>query len=133
MPADAQDLVSTARDLVRIDDDRTAGLWPRAAALLGRQALELSLARLWTLTAPGLERTSARCQLLCLTGLLDDRDLAGRVSSTWSGLSRACHHRAYELAPTAAELTAWLETVWALDDRVERLHATVGRRQAAPR
>ena len=126
MPADAAALVGAARDLIGVDDQRTAGLWPRAAALLGRQALEVALARLWTLTAPGLERTSARCQLLCLGTMLGDRELAGRVSATWSGLSRACHHRVYELAPTAAELAAWLSTVDVLAARVEDLVSRTG-------
>lgn len=117
--ADPHDLVSAARDLVRVDDARTAGLWPRAAALLGRQALELAMARLWALTAPGLERTSARCQLLCLRSLLGDRELARRAGAAWGSLSRACHHRVYELPPTAQELHGWLETAWELADRVE--------------
>lgn len=131
MPAeagpDSRLLLASARDLVRVDDDATAGLWPRAAALLGRQALEISLARLWTLTAPGLERTSARCQLLCLATLLDDRQLGGRVSATWSGLSRACHHRVYEMPPTASELSGWLATVEELEERVDALTAAMKR------
>jgi hypothetical protein len=29
----------------------------------------------------------------------------------WTALSRAGHHHAYELSPTAAELGTWLESV----------------------
>ena len=50
-------------------------------------------------------------QLICLREYLDDDDLAGRVHHAWNALSRACHHHPYELAPTAGELAAWLETV----------------------
>lgn len=123
--ADAHSLVSAARDLIRRDDDATAGLWPRAAALLARQALEKALARLWQVTAPGLERTSARCQLLCAGAMLNDRELGGRVGAAWNVLSDACHHGVYELPPTAAELNGALQTVWQLADATERLHGRV--------
>src|SRR6204780_1689536 len=75
---DAHRLVSAARDLIRDNDATTAGLWPRAAALLARQGLELAMARLWEVTAPGLERTSTCRQLRCVGDMLNDRDLGGR-------------------------------------------------------
>jgi hypothetical protein len=118
----AYQLLSAARDLCRIDTEATAGLWPRAAALLGRQALEMAMARLWSVTAPGLERTTGRCQVLCLGTFLGDADLGGRAAVTWNRLSEACHHRAYELAPTAEELDRALGTVWELAEAVEALH-----------
>jgi hypothetical protein len=120
---DAHALVSAARDLVRNDNTATAGLWPRAAALLARQGLELAMARLWDVTAPGLERTSMRCQLLCLGEMLNDRELGGRATLTWHTLSDACHHRVYELPPTASELNSALETVWDVAEAVEQLRA----------
>jgi hypothetical protein len=122
---DAHALVSAARDLIRDDDIATAGLWPRAAALLARQGLELAMARLWEVTAPGLERTSTRCQLLCVGDMLDDRQLGGRATLTWQSLSNACHHRAYELPPTASELSLALEMVWDLAEAVERLRGKI--------
>ena len=121
---DAHDLVSAARDLVRIDDARTAGLWPRAAALLARQSIESSMDSLWALRAPGMRATTARCQLLCLGDFLHDPVLAGRVNVTWSGLSRACHVRVYELAPSLEEITAWLTCAWDLAEAVERTVST---------
>jgi hypothetical protein len=122
---DAHALVSAARDLVRDDDTSTAGLWPRAAALLARQGLELAMAQLWEVTAPGLERTSTRCQLLCVGDMLNDRELGGRATLTWHSLSNACHHRVYELPPGASELNLALKTVWDLAEAVERLRAKV--------
>ena len=121
--ADAHALVSAARDLIHIDDPQTAGLWPRAAALLGRQAIEAAMEDLWRLSAPGLEDASAKCQLLCLSHFLGDPDLAGRVHATWHGLTRSCHIQIYELAPTAAELEDWLETVWDLANVVTPISA----------
>ena len=122
---DAHALVSAARDLIRNDDASTAGLWPRAAALLARQGLELAMVQLWEVTAPGLERTSTRCQLLCVGDMLNDRDLGGRATMTWHALSNACHHRVYELPPTASELNLALETVWDLAEAVERLRGKI--------
>jgi hypothetical protein len=120
------DLVAAARDLLAVPDAATAGMWPRAAALLGRQALELSMRRLWALRAPGLEDTSARCQLLCLQSLLGDRVLAGRAAHAWWALSHAGHHHAYELPPTHGELNGWLEAAWDLGNRVEAILAAAG-------
>ena len=124
---DAHSLVSAARDLIHFDDPRTAGLWPRAAALLARQAIEAAMEDLWQLSAPGLEDTTAKCQLLCLAHFLGDPNLAGRVHASWHGLSRSCHIQTYELAPTAAELEGWLETVWALADHVHRIRGRTAR------
>jgi hypothetical protein len=105
-------LVAVARDLLERADPMTAGIWPRATALLGRQALEAALDDLWRLRAPGLERCSARAQLLCLPFYLQgDKELAERVSYAWAGLSRACHQDAYELPPTSSELLGWLVLV----------------------
>jgi hypothetical protein len=102
------DLVKEARALLERADPSTAGLWPRATALLARQAIERALAELWRVRAPGVEKCSARAQLLCLPIYLVDDPLAERVSFAWSALSRGCHQHPYELPPTAAELTALL-------------------------
>ncbi len=122
-PAVAHDLVSVARDLIRIDDPRTTGLWARAAAILARQSIEASMDQLWQLRSPGMRHTSARCQLLCLGDFLHDPALAGRVSVTWSALSRACHVHVYELPPTVEELGAWMECAWELAEAVRRQRA----------
>ena len=49
-----------------------------------------------------------RSQVLCLTAYLD-HDTATRTAYLLAALSRACHYHPYELAPTAAELTSWLD------------------------
>lgn len=96
--------------LGRIDPD-TAGLWPRASALLACRALEASVNRLWERRTLDLQGRSMRVQLICLRTYLGDADLAARTGHAWSALSRACHHHPYELAPTAAELRGWLSVV----------------------
>jgi hypothetical protein len=104
-----EELLAAARRLVERPDAATAGVWPRAAALLARQALELALAGLWAArpAAAGLDRSSMRSQLLCLTAYLDG-DTATRAAYLYAALSRSCHYQLYELAPTATELTHWL-------------------------
>ena len=100
-----------ARQLLARASPETAGLWPRAAALLGRQALETSLDGYWAARRIPLESCPTLQQLICLREYLDDPDLAGRVHHAWSALSRACHHHPYELPPSAGELQGWLEIV----------------------
>ena len=86
-------------------------MWPRASALLARQALEAALDGYWTSRGIAFETHSSRAKLICLAQYLDDRELAGRVHHTWGALSDACHHHAYELAPTVAELAGMLDVV----------------------
>jgi len=105
------ELLAMARQPLGRASPETAGLWPRAAALLGRQALELSLDGYWAGRRIALESCPTLQQLICLREYLDDADLAGRVHHAWNALSRACHHHPYDLPPSAGELQAWLETV----------------------
>ena len=102
-----------ANELTRTPLDATKGRWPRVAAVLGRQALEDAMDRLWLASAPGVQHSSMRAQLLCLSSYTDD-ELADRVSYAYGGLTRACHHHAYELSPTTEEITGWLDDVAAL-------------------
>jgi hypothetical protein len=103
--------LAMAERLLERADARTAGLWPRAAALLARQALEQGLDGYWQQRGMALQACGTRQQLLCLREYLGDDALAGRAHHTWAALSQACHHHAYELAPSHGELRAWLGTV----------------------
>lgn len=124
---DAHALVGAARDVMRMDSDGNAGVWPRAAAMLGRQALEAAMRRVWEVTAPGMEHTKMRPQLLCIGTMLNDDELGRRVVWASTVLSGACHHSVYDLPLPAAELRTALETVWALADSAEKLRAAAGR------
>ena len=95
-------------------------MWPRAAALLVRQALEVALKTYWSAKARGLEAVPMRAQLLCLAGTLNDADVGRRAYAVWSALSRACHYHAYDLAPTREELLAWCDDVAMVIERTER-------------
>jgi hypothetical protein len=119
---DSREMLIIARDLLERPDPHTAGIWPRASALLARHALEAALDDLWRRRAPGLERCSMRAQLLCLPAYLSTEvDLATRSSFAWTGLSRASHHHVYELPPAAVELSTWIEVVEQLASRLERI------------
>jgi hypothetical protein len=103
--------LETASRLLERPDARTAGLWPRAAAFLTRQALEEALDERWRVQAPALSQVPTSAQLICLREYLDDPALAADLRHAWSALSAACHHHPYEMPPTAAELRQWIDTV----------------------
>ena len=113
-----QDLLSTAKNLLVYADTDTAGLWPRAAALLARQALEDGLDLYWIASAPGVETASARGQLLCLRSYVGE-EIAEEAAHAWGSLSRATHHHAYELPPTASELQNLCRSVADVLDALE--------------
>lgn len=120
MSTNPRALLDDARDLVERTGAGPVGVWPRAAALLGRRAIEEALDRLWARRAPGMERASARAQLACLPDYVSDRTLAADVAFAWASLSRGCHHHSYELAPTATELQSRLAVVDRLIHHLER-------------
>ena len=96
------------------------GLWPRASALLVRQALEESLTGYWVVKGIPLDRCSTRAQLICLREYLREGDLASRLAHAWAALSRACHHHSYELPPTVEEIKTWMEPVRELHEVLVR-------------
>lgn len=108
---DPRELLDLAQALLGRADPATAGLWPRASALLGLKALEAGVDRLWRERTLDLHGCSMRTQLICLRSYLEDPKLAARAGHAWSALSRASHHHAYELGPTAGELASWLSVV----------------------
>jgi hypothetical protein len=106
-----QELLAAATRLMQRPDAASAGIWPRAAALLARQALELAMEAIWTATpqAAGLSGCSMRSQILCLAAYLDP-DTATRAAYLTAALSHACQYDPYELAgPHASELSGWLD------------------------
>ena len=113
------DIAIEARSLVERHESATAGLWPRAAAALARQALELSMSDLWLRRAPGLESCTLRAQLLCLDEYLQDSEAAAGAWQAWVALSSACHQRPSRIEPTAEELRYWIGMVERFIEAVE--------------
>jgi hypothetical protein len=110
-----EEMLVYAHALTQQHASGTRGLWPRASALLGRMALERAVSAELARHDPMLPGATMRSQLLCYRMYQGD-DLAQAAAEAWAGLSRACHHHPYELAPTSAELLGWLDQV----DRVVR-------------
>jgi hypothetical protein len=115
----ARELLGLSRTLLSRPDAATAGLWPRASALLARQALEATLDQYWIARGMPMDTRATLPKLICLAEFLGDADLAARVRSCWGALSDVCHHHAYELAPTVAELSVLLDVVDAFVTRID--------------
>jgi hypothetical protein len=119
LPPSPTELLAAADELLSAPRPASLGWWPKAVALLTRQALEKAMESLWLAKAPPVAGASFRAQLLCLRSFID-RPLALRADSAWAALSRACHDHPYELPPTAAELAGWFETTEQLVRAVRR-------------
>jgi hypothetical protein len=117
---DSLDLISGARDLLRLEGSSSVGLWSRAAAVVARQGLEAALDELWARRCPGLQETSARCQLACLPFFLEDEALAQRAETAWANLSATVHY-AGELPQLPSEVEAWLSDAWQVANAVQRI------------
>lgn len=87
------------------------GAWQRAAAFLGRQALETVVRDVREGTGAAMGECSMAAQLVCLPFYMADADVARRARQGWYALSSACHAHPYELAPTVAELRGLLDEV----------------------
>lgn len=76
----------------------------RIAAFLIRQALEEAVNSHCDRLVVHLDHPVTMRSRLTVLHLFDQSGAAGIAEYTWNALSRACHHHAYELAPTASEL-----------------------------
>jgi len=119
----SKELLAHAYTVLEDPPGALAGRWPRAVALLARQALEMSLTELWTKRALQVGWATERAQFLCLPQALADRRVVSDATLAWNALSEACHAHPYDLPPTAGELAAWLEAVDALRRAVDKVPA----------
>jgi len=114
----------------------TRGRWPRACAWLTRLALEQALDEYWARTLPEAVNCGVRPQLLMLPRYAGAAT-AAQAAEAWYGLSRATHHHAYDLAPTAAELRRWHDLVQTVATQLttagQQVDETTWRRSQAPR
>jgi hypothetical protein len=101
-----QQLLHEADQLLTTPTADARGRWPRACAWLIRLSLEKALDQYWARTLPEAAKCPMRPQLLLLPSYAG-ASIGERARDAWTGLSRAAHHHAYELAPTAAELRSW--------------------------
>jgi hypothetical protein len=109
--ASPEQLLAGAAMAIQRPDAGWRGQWPRAAAILARQALEAGVDRMWTGPAAGMAAASMKAQMVCLPAFLSDPVLARDTYVTWCALSNACHAHPYDLSPTVAELKRWNDVV----------------------
>jgi hypothetical protein len=91
--------------------------WPRATAILARQALEDTIDQTWTGSAAEMRSRSWADKLTCLPWYTNP-DAARRARHTWHALTNACHAHPYELAPTTNELRGWIADISTFLDSV---------------
>lgn len=106
-------LVDEALDLLARPGAPVTSVYPRAAALLARQALEARLQREWRADEVSLAETSMANQFHALHQLRDP-EVAGEAHQAWAALSHACHHHPFDLSPSVSELQTLLGTVRSL-------------------
>jgi hypothetical protein len=110
MMVNPRQLLAAAKVIVARPDAVRSTLWPRAATLLARQALEARVRAEWREGELPMADRSMTHQFHVLTQLRD-AETAGRAHQTWAELSHACHYHPVDLSPTSGELTAWIDTV----------------------
>lgn len=87
-----------------INQARADGLSSRMAAFLARQALERIIEMRCEKLGASAPWATTRSQLVVLRAL-DTEEAADRAAIAWNRLSMACHVHAFELQPSAAEVT----------------------------
>lgn len=117
-------LVGHAREILAGTHPIPPAQATRAAAILTRLGFE-DVMRAWCdrWGAPSSWH-NMRSQLIALR-CLADRTTADLAATAWAGLSNACHHHAYELAPTAGEIAH-------LVDQTEQLIARITQNGSRP-
>ncbi|WP_052583683.1 hypothetical protein [Saccharomonospora iraqiensis] len=94
---------------------------PRAAAILARQALEDAVEARCRAAGAELGGHNQRSRLIVLRMLVGG-PVSDSAATAWAGLSRACHHHAYELAPTVGEVAQLIEHVAAVVTSLPEAH-----------
>jgi hypothetical protein len=98
----------------------------RIAAFLIRQALETEIEAYCELLVAAMPFPVRMRSRLAVLHALDRTGFDRTAEYAWNALSRACHHHAYELAPTISELRH-------LHSKVADLAAMRAQAAAAPR
>jgi hypothetical protein len=91
----------------------------RAACWIARAALESAVDDLLDTQQRSAPDASMRSKLTVLqVAFAQDSDVPARAEYAWNRLSQACHHHAFELAPTATEVRHLIGLVAGLSDPV---------------
>jgi hypothetical protein len=109
-PAEVRYLLKQASAVLEGREPLPALQRTRAAAQLGRLALERVVEALCADAGAQLPNAKMRSRLIVLD-VLGRPEQARSARAAWTGLSRACHRHAYELAPADPEVRALLDHV----------------------
>lgn len=101
------ELLEQARALLERATSPLSGIWPRAAVLLARQALEAALDEFWMSKFLDMDTVSMRAQMACLPDYMDPEEAAS-LSEMWAVLTQACHYQSFDLGPTVGEVRSWI-------------------------
>lgn len=92
----------------------------RAACWIARAALESVVDDLLTARERSAPDATMRSKLTVLQIAYEhEPDVAARAEYAWNGLSRVCHHHAFELTPSATEARHLVRLVAQLRDAVK--------------
>ena len=89
-------LLEAANGVLNRPELGLGGAWPRAVALLGRQALEEGLDQFWESEFGQMKGANRRTQTLCLGLFLRNPELSDGIKEAWASLPD--RSRAKELA-----------------------------------
>lgn len=99
---------------------RTTAYSNRAACWIARAALESVVDDLLTARQRSAPNATMRSKLTVLQIAYEQEpDVAVRAEYAWNGLSRICHHHAFELTPSATEVRHLVQLVERLTDTAE--------------
>ncbi len=118
---DPAQLLDVARRLCASADWSVLPWSTRAVALLVRQSVETWLGEYWAFTSPAMTRSSRRVQFLLLHDRLPSEAVA-EAHATWSQLSHACHHRAFDLEPSRDQALRWIAQAERFRDVLLHVH-----------
>lgn len=103
--------LDVAQGLLERSGEAMAGLWPRACAVLVRQALEGAVDAVLRERVPGGQAASWRVKFLCLGRAIGDEGKARELGYVWGRLSEVLHRGGGGLAASEVQLWGWVEVV----------------------
>lgn len=102
--------LAVAERLLERSGGALAGLWPRACAVLVRQALEGAVDRVLREKVPGSQAANWRVKFLCL-GRAIGEGKARELGYVWGRLSEVLHRGGGGLGASEVQLRGWVEKV----------------------
>jgi hypothetical protein len=119
----AEQLLQRAKEILDGSSTPAQPRRMRIAAFLIRQVLEEEVSVACERLVARMDHPVRMRSRLLVLHVLDQTGVAGKIEYAWNALSRACHHHAYELAPTTSELQHLLTVVTHLVDSRANLAA----------